>query len=167
MSGINEIEFKQIYMTYFRQISRFIYYKTSDMALSEDLGQEVFLRLWKNKEKATADGIATYLYTIAGNLVKDAYKTKKQTYSFELEHEENSDQNTPSYLLEMKEFQQQLEDVLAGLPEKQRVIYLMNRIDDLPYREIAVRLELSQKSVEKYMSKTLKELRAQFPSVIS
>ena len=44
------------------------------------------------------------------------------------------------------------------LSDKEREVFLMNRIEDLPYREIAVRLEISQKAVEKRMHQALKKL---------
>jgi RNA polymerase sigma-70 factor (ECF subfamily) len=46
------------------------------------------------------------------------------------------------------------------MPENQRVVFLMSRMEDLTYREIAERLELSIKAVEKRMSLALKLLKA-------
>jgi RNA polymerase sigma-70 factor (ECF subfamily) len=53
-------------------------------------------------------------------------------------------EESPEYALEEKEFKAELEEVLAGMTDKQRAVFLMNRIDDLTYKEIAERLERNQ-----------------------
>ena len=45
------------------------------------------------------------------------------------------------------------------MPEKQRTVFLMSRVEDLKYKEIAERLDLSQKAVEKRMSLALAFLK--------
>ncbi|MEM7514507.1 MAG: sigma-70 family RNA polymerase sigma factor, partial [Bacteroidota bacterium] len=52
-----------------------------------------------------------------------------------------------------------LEGAIAALPEKNRVVFLMNRIEKLTYQEIADSLGLSVKAIEKRMHKALIELR--------
>ena len=55
----------------------------------------------------------------------------------------------PEYLMEEDEFKNKLMAVIQDLNEEQRVVFLLNRIDDKKYREIAEMLEISQKTVEK------------------
>ena len=61
--------------------------------------------------------------------------------------------------MELREFDTLLQSVLAAMPEKSRAVFLMNRIDDLTYKEIAVRLQLSVKAVEKRMHIALEFLK--------
>ena len=65
----------------------------------------------------------------------------------------------PEFLYQGEEFKQKLEAAISGLPEKQRVIFLMSRIDKHKNREIAEVLDLSIKTVEKHMSSALKTLK--------
>jgi RNA polymerase sigma factor (sigma-70 family) len=60
--------------------------------------------------------------------------------------------------LEEKQFKEKLTNAIDQLQENERVVFLMNRIDQLTYREIADRLEISQKAVEKRMHTALKKL---------
>ena len=62
--------------------------------------------------------------------------------------------------MEEEEFRLRLEKAIAELPEKNRVVFLMNRIDKLTYKEIADQLNLSVKAVEKRMHKALLKLRS-------
>jgi RNA polymerase sigma factor (sigma-70 family) len=61
--------------------------------------------------------------------------------------------------LEEQEFKQQLEKAISDLPEGQREVFLLNRIDKKTYREIAEMLGVSVKAIEKRMHKALKALR--------
>lgn len=50
-------------------------------------------------------------------------------------------------------------EVLSNMPETQRIAFLLNRNDELSYSEIAIRLQISVKAVEKRISAALKVLR--------
>ena len=59
----------------------------------------------------------------------------------------------------MKEFDLRLQNALALLDEKKRSVFLMNRIDELTYNQIAENLGITVKAVEKRMEKALAFLR--------
>ena len=67
--------------------------------------------------------------------------------------------HTPQFLLEEKEYENKLNVVLEMIPDGCREVFLMNRIEKMKYDEIASRLELSVKAVEKRMSKALGIIR--------
>ena len=73
-----------------------------------------------------------------------------------------TEKETPEKLeneLEEQEFKERLERAIAQLPEKQRIAFLMNRIDKKKYREIAEKLGISIKAVEKRMHLALQTMR--------
>jgi len=72
---------------------------------------------------------------------------------------EHTEKESPEFVLEMKEFDNKLQAAIADLPDKSRVVFLMNRIDGITYREIAENLGVSVKAVEKQMSRALRILR--------
>ena len=69
-------------------------------------------------------------------------------------------ETNPEYLYRQSEFKESLEDAISSLPEKQRMVFLMSRIDKCPNKEIAETLEISVKAVEKHITAALKSLRA-------
>ena len=149
--------FKEYFDKYFDDIRGYLYYKCSDIELSEDISQEAFLKLWENINKIKPDTVKSYLYTIASNLFKNHYNRKKVEFKF-TSSLTDSMAESPEFLMEFKEFDKILQSALAKIPEKSRIVFLMNRIDKLTYKEIAERLQLSVKAVEKRMKKALEIL---------
>ncbi|MCK5170547.1 MAG: sigma-70 family RNA polymerase sigma factor [Bacteroidales bacterium] len=149
--------FREYFDKYFDNIRGYLYYKSSDIELSEDISQEVFLKLWENIDKIKSETVKSYLYTIAGNLFKNHYNRKKVEFKFTSSLTESLVES-PEFLLEFKEFDRILQSALEKIPEKSRIVFLMSRIDKLTYKEIAERLKLSVKAVEKRMKKALEIL---------
>jgi len=154
-------QFKSIFDEYYHPIKNFLYYKLGDVALAEDITQEVFMKAWEKKDQIVVETVKSYLYKIAGNLAINHFKSAKSNYEFELKPENPTPSSTeqPDYTMEKDEFAKQLESAIGSLTENQRVVFLMNRIDDLTYKEIAKRLDLSVKAVEKRMHNALEALR--------
>ncbi len=154
-------QFKSIFDEYYHPIKNFLYYKLGDIALAEDITQEVFMKAWEKKDQIVVETVKSYLYKIAGNLAINHFKSAKSNYEFELKPENPapSSLEQPDYTMEKDEFAKKLESAIGSLTENQRVVFLMNRIDDLTYKEIAKRLDLSVKAVEKRMHNALEALR--------
>ena len=152
-------EFEQAFDMYYSNVRNFLYYKTSQVELSEDVAQDAFVKLWETRDKIDKSSIKAYVFTIANNLMINKLKRNQLKYRFLKLQDDKKDIKTPQYLMEMKEFDEKLQKALAKLPDGAREVFLMNRIDDLKYREIADMLGLSMKAVEKRMSRALAILR--------
>ena len=152
---MTKVEFKKCWEAYFDAVRNFIYFKSGDKELATDIAQETFLKLWEKKFSYHEQRTKSLLYKIAHGLwVSHLRKiNKNHEYVFSIKFE--IDENCPIELLQYKELKVQIEHLLKDLPEKQRVIFLMSRNEGLSYKEIAIRMALSQKSIEKYMTKTL------------
>lgn len=152
-------EFEEVFDLYYKQVRNFLYYKTSQSELSEDVAQDAFVKLWETREKIDKSSLKAYVFTIANNLMINKLKREQLKFKFLNYTEQRNDNETPQYLLEMQEFDEKLQKVLAKIPDGAREVFLMNRIEGLKYREIAEMLGLSMKAVEKRMSRALAILR--------
>lgn len=152
-------EYRSYFEMYFGAIRNFLYFKTSDEGMAEDIAQDTFIKLWENRHKIQRKTVKSYLYTIAGNLAINQLKRQQLQYKFMNQVEYHQDNKDPDYLLRMKEFEAELQAVIASMPEGSREVFLMNRIEDLKYREIAERIGITVKAVEKRMSKALQIIR--------
>jgi RNA polymerase sigma-70 factor (family 1) len=159
MAGINQIEFDQIFMDWYNPLRNFIYFKTGDMQIAEDIVQETFLKIWEKRETIKIETVKSLLYKIAGNLFLNMVEHEKVSFKFVSEYDGNAFFNAPDYEMEMQEFDRRLQDSLADLDEKNRTVFLMNRIEDLTYNQIAENLGLSVKAVEKRMGKAIAFLK--------
>lgn len=158
--GINKSDFNQIFDEWYEPIRSFIYYKNGDIELAEDIAQETFLKLWENRTSIVKDTVKSLLYTMANNLFINRYDRNKTAQKHAGWFKCSSLTNvSPEYEMEMKEFDKKLQDAIGKLSEKNRAVFLMNRIDDMKYSDIAETLNLSVKAVEKRMSQALKSLR--------
>jgi len=139
---------------------------TSD---SEDIAQQVFLRVWKHAKRYKPRAkFTTYLFTITRNLVfnESRRRSRKKEVSAD-EREENSHrliEDRPEYQPDAEmlqsELQQAVDQAIAALPETQRMAVVLRRYDQLPYEEIAEILEISLPAVKSLLFRartTLKE----------
>ena len=131
--------FGQIYDKYIDQVYKFILYKVSSKEIAEDLTSETFMKCMNalgKFEPRFESALKSWIYTIAYNLVKDFYASKKDDISvdeiFELSVEENFGKN-----LDNKDRVEEVKEFLKILKPDQREILLMRIWDDLSYKEIA------------------------------
>lgn len=154
-----EEHFRQVFEAQAEKLRNFLFYRTGNLAQAEDHMQEAFIRLWQNCAKVTMEKAPAYLFTVANNLFLNEVEHRKVVLKFENNTKSVQDNQTPQYLMEEEEFKQRLKTAIGELPEKQRVVFLMNRIDKKTYTTIAEELEISVKAVEKRMHKALEALR--------
>jgi RNA polymerase sigma-70 factor (family 1) len=151
--------FKSLFEEHYRPMKSFLYYKLADMDLAEDITQEVFIRAWDKRDAIVFETAKSYLYKIANNLAINHFNSAKNRFELKLKDHDRTISESPHYVMEKDEFAARLNRALENLPESQRVVFLMNRIDDLTYREIAERLDIGVKAVEKRMHGALESLR--------
>ena len=159
MGVCKENIYKEVYYNYSEYLRNFLYYKSGNMGVAEDISHDAFMKLWENCSKVTVDKAKSYLFTVANNLFLNKANRSKVVLKFEKSLTQSTDKSDPHYLLQKEEFKQRLEKAISDLPENQRIVFLMNRIDKKKYREIAEELDLSVKAVEKRMHLALSALR--------
>ena len=153
-------KFQACFDKHFDAIRNYLYYRSGDAELATDLAQDVFMRIWE-KQMVLEDGQTKgLLYKMASDsFVSHLRKLKvRKDYlesmplAFKTEPSESS--------MDYEVLKKQYEKILSALPEKQRVVFLMSRMNGLTYQEIAERLTISVKAVEKRMRNALGQLRS-------
>ncbi len=157
LQSFTKNDLQQAYDQYFESLRGFLYYKTFDSDLSEDLVQEVFIKVWEKRKEIRKETLKSLLYTMANNLLINHFNHMKVVRTHETEVPAGSfiDSESPQFVFEEKEFERRFNQIINQIPDGSREVFLMNRIDSLSYQQIADRLELSVKAVEKRMSKAL------------
>lgn len=162
VTGGNKEWFKDVFDQHFEYIRNYLYYLSGDIMLSEDLVQDVFLQLWEKRDLVKNETIKAFLFTIARNSYLKNYRRKKTDLKFKSTYFEQIEHESPEFVMEVKEVDIKLQKTISSMTEKCRVVFLMHRLDDMTYSQIAESLGVSVKAVEKQMSKALAVLRKNF-----
>ncbi|MFV5700193.1 RNA polymerase sigma factor [Flavobacterium sp. ZT3R17] len=162
----NKIIFSTFFKSHAKSLRNFLFYKYGNKDQADDLTQEAFIKLWQNCAAVPIEKAKSYIYTIANNNSLNEIAHQKVV----LEYEKNftgldKTNENPEFLLEEKEFKSKLLKSIENLNETQRVAFLMHRIDDKKYSEIADELNISVKAVEKRIHLALVELRKEIDSI--
>ena len=136
-----------------------MYYRCGDSDLATDLAQDAFMKVWEKDIAFEGNRTKGLLYKIAADLFASSYRRKKleQKHASTLEFSLSGDR--PDNYVQYQELKESYEKSLSRLNEKQRVVFLMSRMEGLSYKEIAERLDLSVKAIEKRMNVALSHLK--------
>jgi len=158
-SVCNPKVFEEIYSTHAKDVYNFVFYKCGNKAQAEDIVQEAFIKMWNNCVKVLFKKAKPFLFTVTNNLFLNEVAHKKVVLKYNQIPVKNSTIEHPEFVLEEKEFLQKLQSAISALSEKQRVVFLLSRVDKKTYKEIAKICEISVKAVEKRMHLALSILR--------
>jgi len=153
--------FRKYYNLYYDSLCRFLNIYTQDAYIIEDVLQEVFLRLWENREIVEICYIKTYLFHAAKNKVLN-YLRDEQNRHYLLENWFNQQQEDKRHkdCFNIEKFTDSLDNAIDQLPTKCKEIFLLSRREQLSYKQIAERQNLSVKTVETQMGIALKRIRS-------
>ncbi|WP_437918031.1 RNA polymerase sigma-70 factor [Sphingobacterium sp. LRF_L2] len=164
MSDTNtDHEFIALYDRLSPKVYRIAFLYTQDEELAKDVLQDVFMMLWKNQHplQGTVASIESYLFQSARNKSIDILRKSKIQLSYaesvkpflELGSEDTERVTSFRFL------QQEINEIINGLPEKCREVYQLSRRENLDNKTIAYRLNISEKTVKNHLTRALNTLR--------
>ena len=152
-------EFKKLFEMHFAQIRNYVFYRSGNTDVATDIAQETFLKIWEKQNSIQPEKVKGLLYKISGDLFVSHHRKEKRSFQFFNQYLFEERGNSPEDILAFKELKESYEKALVKMPEKQRTVFLMSRVENLKYFEIAEMLGLSIKAVEKRMKNALAHLR--------
>ncbi|MCE7043163.1 RNA polymerase sigma factor [Dyadobacter sp. CY312] len=148
----DERAFRWLFNEYHHRIGAYIFRITKSHELAEEVVQDIFLKLWTNRDSLSAvTNFDAYIFVISKNHALNCLKriacekaltTEIGAVGYELQIEE-PEADHERYLL--------VDEAIDRLPPQQRLVYLLSRHERLKYSEIADRLSLSRETVKKYL----------------
>ena len=159
----NMLAFDVLYKKYCKRIYKFGYSILKSPEESENLMQDVFLNLWENRHKVEKDSsIKSYVFTITYNSAISIIRKKARESEF-IEYlksmQEINEEEPANIELEYNELTNKLDEIIKALPQRQKEVYLLHKVEGLKYKEIAERLNISENTIENHMSCALKTIR--------
>lgn len=153
--------FEHLFNQYYLKVRNFAFGFVKQMDMAENIAQNVFMKIWIGRENLVPDkSIDSYIFTIVRNEISDSFRNRGYTIRY-LEHagmmmsgkyEIDSEYN-------VKEIKEIVRETVDAMPEQRRLVFRMSRWQFLSNDEIAVRLGISKRTVEKHISLALAEIR--------
>ena len=148
----NQEAFHVLYQRYCESLFHYLWSRTGDIQLTNDLLQEIFIRLWKKREKINPDKtLKSFLYRIAHNLIIDHHRKMSVHRLYIKDKQETHNVNVQNNL----ELKTQIHFAIQKIPEKFRSVFILHHIKKYKYSEIAEMCNISKKTVEKRMKKAI------------
>jgi RNA polymerase sigma-70 factor (family 1) len=156
---LNQKDFKALFDKHFDALRNFVYYRCGDAEMATDVVQDVFIKIWEKQLDKKPEEVIGLLYKMAKDNLISQIRHQKVERDYEEAPHYHTGSLSPEEELESKELRLKYERALGEMAEKQREVFLMSRNDELKYHEIADRLQISVKAVEKRMKYALEFLR--------
>lgn len=154
--------YEVIFKAYYKPIYGTALRMTRDAEVANDACQEVFLELWKNRERLEVRSLKSYLHRSVVNRSLNILKSRKRhsgSADAEVELARKVIDGNPAQAAEQQELEAIIQKGIDGLPNRCREVFVLSRFEGKSYKEIGKALNISVKTVENQMSKALKTLR--------
>ena len=163
MAGIKKDDYtcyNQLFVRYYSRLCAFVFNLTQNYSASEDVVQELFIRLWIQRGKLEiTENISGYLYRASKNAALNYLRAEKSR--------QKSIQNMPVQewqsddgLIEQIEFSAALNQCIGQLPERSRDVFMKSRFEGMKQQEISDQLGVSVKTIKNQIWKSLQFLKA-------
>lgn len=149
-----------LYIRYAPQVKSFVSAIIKNESDAEDLVQEIFLKIWENREAVCrVESFKSYLYSMTRNAVYNRLKRDRVHRKYVDFAKNRSDAYEPEVRIQTKDLLKHINIEVEKLTEQQKKIYEMSRFRDLTYKEISDELNISPKTVQYHISNILAKLK--------
>jgi len=159
----NKVEFEKVFKLYYKPLCDYACTIIKDSDESEEVVQNIFFVIWsKKKILGISISLKSYLYRSVHNecLNKLKHIKVKLVYAMDLKNNiTTSGLDNVSENIDAKELNKKIQSALDSLPEQCGKVFKLSRFENLKYSEIALKLDISIKTVENHMGKALKIMR--------
>lgn len=151
------------YSQHYEEVKAFVSSRLQYADDSEDVVQNIFLRLLQMDKMISSVTLPCLVYTVAKNLICDYWRHRQCVYDYDHffvnSHASRICTNTGESIYSVQQINELLERGIARLSENQRKIYRMNVCDGMQISEIAIKLDVKYKNVENRLCAARKEVR--------
>lgn len=152
-----------IFERYYKYLVVTAYKMLSDDHKARDLVQDVFFRFWEKRGTLNIQiSLKAYLRkAVVNRVLDDIRKHKRHIWDEQIvETQQMTESVTVLDHLETTDLQQVIDQAIASLPKRCRMVFSLSRFENMSHKEIAQELSISTKTIESQITKALKVLRA-------
>lgn len=157
----DEKAFAALFDRYWNKAHVITYSKVRSRDVTEEIVQDIFITLWDKRASVNINNISSYLCTsiknkainyIEHNIVQKKYWDYYKSFI-------PSSESSTEQLMDYNSLMEEIETGLNQLPEKNKKVFELNRLEGRSIPEIAKILDLSEKAIEYHLTKSLKQLK--------
>lgn len=154
-------KFEEIFMNYFPKVKAFIRKILKSEAEAEDMAQDIFLKLWLNPELMNEIQIIdAYLYRMARNQIYNYIEHKNIGYKFvESQDKEEASRDDIHEAIYANETNLLIKLAVDKMPPQRKAIFILSREEHLSNNDIAIKLNISKRTVDGHLSMALADIR--------
>ncbi len=159
----DEVAFRKLFDNYRDKIFFIAFKITRDESSSEDVVQEVFIKLWLHRQTLRElESFAAYLNTITRNHIFSQLRklATEEVYIRELMNSYHPGSKDAEDAILYNELKKMLDTAVAHLPPQQKKVYHLGKIEGKKYDEIAALLNISKDTVKEHMAKASASVKA-------
>ncbi|MDR1672254.1 MAG: RNA polymerase sigma-70 factor [Bacteroidales bacterium] len=157
---INHASLRQLFDHYFDPLCRYLSYYHPNRMIVEEVVQDVFVKIWNERETLRITSIKAWLFTAARHRMLNHIRDEKRRHTvIEAWIKHESEKTEGEECFNIDEFTQHIQTAVHILPSKCREIFTLGKTENLTYRQIAERLNISVKTVETQMGIALRKIR--------
>lgn len=158
----NHRSYSILFYTYYKNLVLFAGTIVQDKSVCEDIVQNIFLKLWRDRETLTIEtSLKSYLLQAVRNSCIDSIRHKQIVDNYvETFYTQDGIFSAEDYVLH-SDLNRHLKNALSKLPDKQREAFVMSRYKEMKYKDIAKKLNVAERTVEDRISKALAKLRVE------
>lgn len=149
---------------YYDNLCNYVNLYIHDSSVSEDIVQDIFIYFWEKRGSIRMDtSVKSYLFRSSRNKYLNYIRNEKchQSIKKDVKSYTETSVNQDELLIDSLQLEGIINSSIDNLPPRCREVYLLRKNDDLSYKEIASRMEISEKTVENQMTIALKKLKEQ------
>lgn len=159
----DETAFKTLYNRYWERLLERAYYALNSQAEAEEIVQQIFIDIWQNRTVTRLRyTFRTYISAALRYCIYAVIAQRKKNINVSIDSFDANEfvDNSTQEWLTFNDVRDKLEVLVSQLPEKCQLVFKMSREMGLSSKEIANELNISQKSVEKHITKAIKSIRS-------
>lgn len=154
--------FKEFYHHNNRYVYEFIGRSVKNKEDILDIMQEVFIHLWKYKDSLTKENTGSIIHKACNQKIFDFYKRSQRQPCVNLQNTEYIQDNSQSDMEDKLKKEQGIEAIeksLEFMPALRKEIFVLNKIEGITQKQIALRMNMSKSAVENHIAKAMNFLR--------
>lgn len=157
--------FEELYNIFSAKIYHFIKLSIKSKEDSQELTQEVFITIWKEREQINVNkSIQAFLYVIAKNKINDHLRKvlNEKKYLESVIHSYKFSDDDLQNVIDYRDTKNVIQHLIKLLPPRRRQVFELSRIKGYTYKEIAEELQISENTVDTQMRKAIAYLKEGF-----